>query len=200
MSEKKEKAVPAVPVPAPRLLGHYRQAVVPEIMKRFDLKNSWQVPRLLKIVVNMGVGQGKEDAKYFEQMKEDVTKITAQAPLVCRAKKSIAGFKIRKGQPIGLKVTLRRARMWEFLDRLNSITLPRIRDFRGLEPNAFDNGGNYNLGLSEHHIFTEIDLEKSPRAHGMNITFGLTKSPKEQSKATLELLGLPFKKPGAKGK
>lgn len=197
--EKAEK----VAAPAPRLRGHYREVVVPEVMKRFSLENIWQVPRLNKIVVNMGVGQGKEDAKYFDQMKEDMTKIVGQSPLVCRAKKSIAGFKIRKGQPIGLKVTLRHARMWEFLDRLNSIALPRIRDFRGLDNNAFDSNGSYNLGLTEHHIFIEIDLEKSPKAHGMNISFVMSRSPKEQTQATLQLLGMPFKKPvqaKAKGK
>ncbi|MBI2070886.1 MAG: 50S ribosomal protein L5 [Elusimicrobia bacterium] len=183
----------------PRLKALYKAVVVSEVMQRFSLKNIWQAPRLTKIVVNMGVGQGKEDVKYFDQMKEDLSLITGQLPDVRRAKKSIASFKVRQGQPIGLRVTLRGDRMWEFLDRLTTIALARIRDFRGLDGGAFDEGGNYNIGLREHHIFPEVSLERSPRAHGMNITIVTTADSTEQVRTTLELLGLPFRKQ-AKGK
>jgi large subunit ribosomal protein L5 len=148
----------------------------------------------------MGLGEGKADVKSVDHLREDLYAIAGQAPVACRAKKSIAGFKIRKGQNIGLKVTLRRARMWEFLDRLTSVALPRIRDFRGLDPKAFDANGSYNLGLREHHIFPEVNLEKSPRSHGLNVTFGLTRALPVRAQAVLELLGLPFRKPGTKGK
>lgn len=182
----------------PRLKTLYDDVILAELKKRFLLDNSWAVPKLEKIVVNMGVGQGKEDMKYFDQMKEDLSLLTGQAPAVRRAKKSIASFKTRQGQPIGLKVTLRSRRAWEFLDRLIAIALPRIRDFRGLDPNAFDGDGNYNLGLREHHIFPEVNSIKSPRTHGMNITFVTTAKDKEKSKAVLEMLGFPFRKTAAK--
>ncbi|MBI4064052.1 MAG: 50S ribosomal protein L5 [Elusimicrobia bacterium] len=184
----------------PRLKALYRQVVVEEVKKRHNLKNPLQVPRLQKIVVNMGVGQGKEDVKYFDRIKEDLALITGQAPDVRRAKKSIAGFKIRQGNPIGARVTLRGNRMWEFLDRLTSVALARIRDFRGLREDAFDEHGNYNLGLKEHHIFPEVDLEQSPRAHGMNITIATTGRDKPLNQTTLELLGLPFRKTTANKK
>lgn len=182
----------------PRLKTLYDDVILAELKKRFGLDNSWALPRLEKIVVNMGVGQGKEDIKYFDQMKEDLSLLTGQAPAVRRAKKSIASFKTRQGQPIGLKVTLRSHRAWEFLDRLIAVALPRIRDFRGLDPNAFDGDGNYNLGLREHHIFPEVNSIKSPRTHGMNITFVTTARDKEKSKAILEMLGFPFRKIAAK--
>ncbi|MEK6544844.1 MAG: 50S ribosomal protein L5 [Elusimicrobiota bacterium] len=178
----------------PRLEALYNEVVVPEIKKKFSLQNRWQVPRLMKIVVNMGVGQGKEDIKYFDQMKEDLGVITGQAPAVRRAKKSISTFKLRQGQPIGLCVTLRRQRMWEFLDRLHVMALPRIRDFRGLPLNAFDGQANYNMGVREHHIFPEVNLEKSPKAHGMNISFVTTGADRAHVRTMLELLGLPFRK------
>ncbi len=178
----------------PRLKTRYAEVIVVEMGKRLGVDNPWALPRLAKIVLNMGVGQGKEDIKYFDQMKEDLSLLTGQASETRRAKKSIAGFKIRKGQAIGLRCTLRGVRMWEFLDRLISIALPRIRDFRGLEPNAFDGDGNYNLGLREHHIFPEINVMKSPKAHGINITFVTTGRDKEQSRLLLELLGFPFRK------
>lgn len=178
----------------PRLKALCHEVVVAEMKKRLGVENPWALPRLSKAVVNMGVGEGKEDVKYFDQIKEDLSLITGQAPEVRRAKKSIAGFKIRQGQAIGLRCTLRGARMWEFLDRLVSVALPRIRDFRGLEPNAFDGDGNFNLGLREHHIFPEVNVMKSPKAHGLNITFVTTGRDKEQSKLFLELLGFPFRK------
>lgn len=178
----------------PRLQALYREVVIPEVMQKFSITNHWMVPRLTKIVVNAGVGQGKEDIKYFDQMKQDLSMITGQMPAICRAKKSIAGFKLRKGDPIGLRVTLRRARMWEFIDRLTGIALPRIRDFRGLSLNAFDGRANYNIGLKEHHIFPEINLEKSPRAHGLNISIVTSGKDREQVKMVLQLLGLPFER------
>ncbi|MEK7287257.1 MAG: 50S ribosomal protein L5 [Elusimicrobiota bacterium] len=178
----------------PRLKALYKGVVVEEVKKRFFLENIWQVPRLRKIVVNMGVGQGKEDVKYFDQMKEDLSFLTGQTPCVRRAKKSIATFKIRQGQAIGLKVTLRASRMWEFLDRLTNICLPRIRDFRGLATEAFDAQGNYNLGLKEHHIFPEVSLERSARAHGMNVTIVTSSTSAAHVLSVLELLGMPFRK------
>lgn len=178
----------------PRLKALYGQVITPELQKRFDVKNPWAVPRLSKIVVNMGVGQGKEDMKYFDQVKEDLSSLTGQMAETRRAKKSIAGFKLRQGQPIGLKVTLRGDRMWEFLDRLASMALPRIRDFRGLDTRGFDSHGHYNLGLREHHIFPEVSLDKTPKGHGLNVTFVITKADKARAQATLELLGLPFRK------
>ncbi|MBI4368823.1 MAG: 50S ribosomal protein L5 [Elusimicrobia bacterium] len=186
----------ATPNFVPRLKALYKAVVTQEVMRRHGLKNIWEVPRLQKIVVNMGVSQGKDDVKFFDQMKEDLSFITGQAPDVRRAKKSIAGFKIRQGQPIGLMVTLRREKMWEFLDRLLAISLARIRDFRGLEPRGFDRDGNYNLGLREHHIFPEVSLERSPKAHGLNITVTTTSRNPEQVKTVLELLGFPFRKAG----
>lgn len=179
----------------PRLKVIYRERLIGDLVKKLALTNVWQAPRLTKMVVNMGVGQGKDDMKYFDQLKEDLSFICAQLPAIRRAKKSIAGFKLRQGQPIGLMITLRRDRMWEFLDRLVSIALPRIRDFRGLDPKGFDHDGNYNFGLRDHHIFPEINLEKSLKSHGMNITFVIeTKEPKT-SQTLLEFLGLPFRKP-----
>ncbi|MBI4668444.1 MAG: 50S ribosomal protein L5 [Elusimicrobia bacterium] len=194
-----EKPTTAVPKDyIPRLKALYKAVAVEEIKKRFNLSNPWQAPRLQKIVINMGVGQGKEDVKYFDQIKEDLAQLAGQAPAVRRAKKSIAGFKIRQGQPIGLTVTLRGSRMWEFLDRMTTIALARIRDFRGLDPRAFDKQANYNLGIREHHIFPEVNLERSPRAHGMNITIVTSSKDWAQVQATLELLGLPFRKAGKK--
>lgn len=183
----------------PRLKALYHGVVVEEIRKKFSLSNVWKVPRLEKIVVNMGVGQGKEDVKYFDQMKDDLSRLTGQLPEVRRVKKSIATFKIRQGQPIGLRVTLRQTRMWEFLDRLTNVALPRIRDFRGLNTDAFDGLGNYNLGLREHHIFPEVSLERSPRAHGMNVTIVTSSTNTEHVRTLLELLGFPLRKT-ARGK
>src|SRR4051812_19219223 len=159
---------------APRMKATYLETVVPEMIKRFGLKNPMEVPRLVKVVVNMGVNDAKEDIKSMDAASSELASITGQKPQVRRAKKSISNFKLRQGMPIALRVTLRGARMYEFLDRFINTAIPRIRDFRGLDPRAFDGQGNYNLGLNEQHIFPEVDLEKSPKLRGFNVTIVTT--------------------------
>lgn len=178
----------------PRLLEKYRNEIVGQMMETFKLSNKLAVPRLEKIVVNMGVGEAAADVKIIEKAMEDLATITGQKPILRRAKKAIANFKIRAGQPIGCKVTLRRQQMYEFMDRLVNATMPRIRDFRGVPTTSFDKAGNYTLGLSEQGIFPEIEYDKIARAQGMDITFVIknTKS-KEQSQELLKLFGMPFK-------
>jgi large subunit ribosomal protein L5 len=171
--------------PEPRLKKTYQQAVVPELMKRLELKNPMEAPRLKKIVVNMGVSEARENAKAIDTAGEELG----------RAKKSISNFKLREGMPIGLRVTLRSARMWEFFDRLVNVAMPRLRDFQGLNPNnGFDGRGNYNLGLSDHFIFPEINLEKSEKARGMNITIVTSAKDDKAAREFLTLMGLPLKK------
>ncbi|MFH1723421.1 MAG: 50S ribosomal protein L5 [Elusimicrobiota bacterium] len=182
---------------APRLKRRYFEQVGPEIMKDAGLGNLFEVPRLMKIVVNMGVSEAKENIQALDSARDDLGQIVGQLPQVRRAKKSISNFKLREGMPIGLRVTLRGDRMYEFLDRLVSTAVPRIRDFRGLEPKGFDGMGNYNLGLREHHIFSEIDLEKSPKARGMNITFVTTAVTDKDALEFLGRMGMPFKKRAA---
>ncbi|MCX5703175.1 MAG: 50S ribosomal protein L5 [Candidatus Omnitrophica bacterium] len=179
---------------APRLLEKYRNEIVQQMAQAFNLKNKFALPRLEKIVVNMGVGEGAQDIKLLEKSMEELGSITGQKPLLRRAKKAISNFKIRQGSPVGCKVTLRRAMMYEFMDRLLNIALPRIRDFRGVSPDSFDEKGNYTLGLSEQNIFPEIEYDKMTRSQGMDITFVIknTKS-KEQAKELLRLFGMPFK-------
>ena len=178
----------------PTIYGKYKKEIVPALHKEFQYENVMQVPRLQKIVVNMGVKEGQEDVKLLEQLAVELGQITGQKALVCRAKKSIAGFKLRENSPIGLKVTLRRIRMYEFLDRLFNIAMPRIRDFRGYPVDSFDDRGNYTLGIQEQTIFPEVEFDKIKKVKGMNVTFVTTaKNPKE-AKRLLELLGLPFKK------
>jgi large subunit ribosomal protein L5 len=164
------------------------------MMEKFGYKNPMACPRFVKIVVNMGVSDAKENVKAIDVAAEELGAITGQKPVICRAKKSISNFKIRQGMPIGTKVTLRGERMYEFYDRLVSVSIPRIRDFQGLEPKAFDGNGNYNLGLVEQHIFLEIDLEKSDRARGLNVTIQTSAKKDEEARELLELLGFPFKK------
>jgi len=179
----------------PRLLEQYRKEIVPEMMKKFGLKNPMAVPKIEKIVVNMGVGEAIADVKIIEKAIEELGQITGQKPIMRRSKKAIANFKIKQNQPIGCKVTLRKAMMYEFMDRLISVAMPRIRDFRGVPPNSFDKGGNYTLGLTEQSIFAEIDFDKVTRVQGMDITFVIKNSKtKEQSQELLKLFGLPFKK------
>ena len=179
----------------PRLKTAYFQAVVPEVMKRFSLKNAYQVPRLKKIVVNIGVSEARENVKVMDIAAEELASITGQRPEVRRAKKSISNFKVRQGMPIGLRVTLRGDRMWEFLDRLISIAMPRIRDFQGLDPKkGFDGRGNYNLGLSEQYAFPEINLDKSDKSRGMNITLVTDADADDPAREFLTLMGMPFKK------
>jgi large subunit ribosomal protein L5 len=178
---------------SPRLKTRYREEIVPALTKEFSFGNPMQVPGLVKIVVNMGVGQAAKDSKLMDGAVRDLTLITGQKPLVQRARKSIAQFKLREGMPIGAKVTLRGDRMWEFLDRLLSIALPRIRDFRGLSPKQFDGRGNYTFGLTEQVMFHEIDQDKIDRVRGMDITVVTTATNDAEGRALLRHLGFPFK-------
>jgi large subunit ribosomal protein L5 len=178
----------------PRLLERYRNEIAPKMMEKFGYKNMLQVPRLEKIVINMGVGEAQPDIKILDRAMEELGLITGQKPIMRRSKKAIANFKIREGNPIGCKVTLRRIMMYEFLDRLISVSLPRIRDFRGVNPNSFDEVGNFSLGLTEQMIFPEIEYDKISRVQGMDITFVIRNSKaKEQSRELLVLFGIPFK-------
>jgi len=178
----------------PRLKKLYFQKVIPEMMKEFQLKNVMEVPRIEKIVINMGVGEAAQDPSYLEQAMEDLALITGQKPAVTKAKKSVSGFKVRKGMAIGCKVTLRGDRMYEFLDRLINIALPRVRDFRGLSRNSFDGQGNYTFGLSEQYVFPEIDLDKSTRTLGMDITIVTNTDDDELALALLEKFNFPFRR------
>jgi large subunit ribosomal protein L5 len=177
----------------PRLKEKYRTEVVPTIQERLGLTNVNEVPRLSKIVVNMGVGAASQDAKLLDAAIADLTIITGQKPVTTRAKKSIAGFKIRKGMPIGAKVTLRGDRMWEFMDRLLATALPRIRDFRGINPDSFDGRGNYSMGVDEQLIFPEIDYDKVDRTRGMDVTFVTTARTDEECRALLDAFAFPFR-------
>jgi len=178
----------------PRLKKKYQEEVIPALMKKFGYKNVMEVPKIEKIVVNMGVGEAVQNIKELENAMNDLALITGQKPSVRRAKRSEAGFKLRKGMPIGAKVTLRRDRMWDFLDRLISMALPRVRDFKGLSPKSFDGRGNYNFGLEEQTVFPEIDYDKVDKIRGMNITIVTTAETDEEAKALLEALGFPFRK------
>jgi large subunit ribosomal protein L5 len=177
----------------PRLKERYRAEIVPALRDQFKYGNPMQVPGLVKIVVNMGVGEAARDAKLIDGAVRDLTAITGQKPQVRRAKRSIAQFKLREGMPIGAKVTLRGDRMWEFLDRLLSIALPRIRDFRGLSPKQFDGRGNYTFGLVEQSMFHEIDQDRIDRVRGMDITVVTTATTDDEGRALLRKLGFPFK-------
>jgi len=175
-----------------RLLEKYRNEVVPQLVKEFGLTNPMQVPRLEKITCNIGVGEASRNAKLLETAMEQLALITGQRPIVRPARKSIAAFKIRAGMPVGVKVTLRRERMYEFLDRLISIALPRVRDFRGVSPNAFDGRGNYTLGIRDILIFPEVDYQKVEGTMGMNVTLTTTAPTDDQARALLAGLGMPF--------
>src|ERR687889_391989 len=177
----------------PRMLARYRDEIVPALQDEFGYENVMQIPRLTKIVVNMGVGEATRDAKLMDGAVRDLTAITGQKPAVVRARKSIAQFKLREGMPIGAKVTLRGDRMWEFLDRLVTVALPRIRDFRGLSPAQFDGNGNYTFGLTEQSMFHEIDVDKVDRQRGMDITVVTTATNDDEGRALLRALGFPFK-------
>lgn len=178
----------------PRLLQKYKEDIIPEMMKRFGYKNSLQVPSIQKIVLNMGVGASIEDIKILEQAMSELTTIAGQKPAMTRARKSIANFKIRKGLPVGCKVTLRGIRMYEFLDRLVNVALPRIRDFRGVPSTSFDQKGNYSFGLKEQTIFPEINVDKVSRAQGMDVIINIRSNSKEESCDLLKLFGMPFAK------
>jgi large subunit ribosomal protein L5 len=177
----------------PRLLVDYEEEVVPLLMERFEYKNRFQVPRLEKIVVNMGIGEGITNAKSVDAGARDLALITGQKPLIIKAKRSVAGFRLRTGMTIGCKVTLRGWRMYEFLDRLLSIALPRVRDFRGLPRGAFDGNGNYSTGVEEQLIFPEIEYDEIEKVRGMDITVVTTARTDEEGEALLEELGFPFK-------
>jgi large subunit ribosomal protein L5 len=178
----------------PRLKEFYQKNVVSKLKKQFNFKNAHQISKLTKIVIGIGLSEAKENIKVLDTATAELAAITGQKPLVCRAKRSISNFKIRQGMPIGIKVTLRNAIMYEFLDRLINIAIPRIRDFRGIEPNGCDGRGNFNLGLTEQYIFPEVNVEKSDKARGMNITVVTTAEKDEHAKALLEHFGMPFKK------
>jgi large subunit ribosomal protein L5 len=177
----------------PRLKTRYREEIVPALRSEFEIANIMQVPGLVKIVVNMGVGEAARDSKLIEGAIRDLTVITGQKPMVTKARKSIAQFKLREGMPIGAHVTLRGDRMWEFMDRLLSLALPRIRDFRGLSPQQFDGRGNYTFGLTEQVMFHEIDQDRVDRQRGMDITVVTTATDDDQGRALLKQLGFPFK-------
>lgn len=177
----------------PRLKNTYDEDVIPVMIQQFGLKNRLQVPRLEKVVLNMGVGEASREQKSFESAERELAVIAGQKPVITRAKKSIAGFKIRAGMPIGLKATLRGDRMWEFIDRFLSLAIPRMRDFRGLSRKAFDKEGNITIGIEEQLIFPEIEYDKIDKIRGMDITFVTSTRDKEQSEALLEKLGFPFK-------
>ena len=179
-------------VPA-RLKGRFQSEVIPALMKERGYTNPWQVPRLEKIVINMGVGEGRDNAKVLDFATADLRAISGQKPIITRAKKSIANFKLREGVPIGAKVTLRAARMYEFLDRLVNVALPRVRDFKGVSPKGFDGRGNYALGLSEQLIFPEIVYDKIDKVRGMDINIVTTARTDEDAKALLTHLGMPFR-------
>ena len=178
----------------PRMRQRYTSTVVPALSKQFSYKSSMEVPRLEKIVVNMGLGAAVQNGKIIEAAVTELGMLTGQKPVVTRAKKSISSFKLREGQAIGAMVTLRKERMWEFFDRLVSFALPRVRDFRGVSPRAFDGRGNYTLGIREQIVFPEIEYDKVDRIHGMNVSFVTTAKDDEQGRALLTELGMPFRK------
>lgn len=178
----------------PRLKAKYTQEVAPALMKKFGYENVMQIPKLEKITVNIGCGEARDNSKMVEAIANDLAKITGQKPVVTKARKSVANFKLREGQPVGAKVTLRSDRMWEFLDRLFNLALPRVRDFRGINPNGFDGRGNYAFGLKEQLIFPEIEYDKIDKIRGMDIVFTTTANTDEEAKELLTLLGAPFMK------
>lgn len=176
----------------PRLKEQYRAQVVPAMMEEYKYQSLMQVPRLEKIVVNIGLGEAMQDAKVLDAATEDLRTITGQQPLITRARKSIATYKLRAGRQIGAKVTLRGSRMWDFLDRLCNVALPRRRDFRGVSPNSFDGRGNYSLGLREQLVFAEVSYDKIDKIRGMEITLVTTAQTDEEGRGLLALLGMPF--------
>lgn len=176
-----------------RLRNLYKAKIVPELTKEFGYTTVMAVPKLQKIVISMGVGKATQDKKYIELARKDLATISGQMPVACKAKKSVSNFKVRQGQETGLKVTLRGDRMYEFLDRLINLAVPRVRDFRGLDPNSFDGRGNYSMGLGEQSVFPEINPAKVEFQQGMNITFGTTARTDEEARRLLSLFGMPFR-------
>jgi len=176
-----------------RLNSFYKEKIIPELMNQFKYSSIMQVPKITKITINMGLGEAVADKKILQSASADIEKITGQKPVITKARKSIAGFKIREGMPIGCKVTLRRERMYEFLDRLINVAIPRIRDFRGMNAKSFDGRGNYSLGIKEQIIFPEIDYDKIDAIRGMDITITTTAVTDEEGRALLKLFNFPFK-------
>ncbi|NTU52116.1 MAG: 50S ribosomal protein L5 [Chlorobiaceae bacterium] len=193
MTAKKVNVQQETPIPA-RLEVYYRETVVPKLMERFRYKSIMMVPRLEKISVNIGVGEAAQEPKLLETAMQELGQITGQKPQVRKAKKAISNFKLREGQAIGCRVTLRRKIMFEFMDRFVTVAVPRIRDFRGLSDTSFDGRGNYNAGIREQIIFPEIDIDKVPRINGMDISFVTSAKTDEEAYELLSLLGMPFKK------
>ncbi len=177
-----------------RLKDFYVKEAAPALLKKFSYKSVMQIPKLDKIVINVGAGEARENSKAIDAISADLAAITGQKPVVCRAKKSVANFKLREGMPIGVKVTLRGNKMYEFVDRLFNVALPRVRDFRGINPNSFDGRGNYNMGLKEQLIFPEIDFDKVDKVRGMDICFVTTAATDEEARELLTLMGAPFAK------
>ena len=178
----------------PRMQQKYRQEVVPQLMKQFGFTNALEVPRLMKVCLNMGLGDAVQTPKIIDAAVEEMSALCGQKPVVTRAKKAIATFKLREGMPIGVAVTLRSNRMWEFVDRLITLALPRVRDFRGTSPRAFDGRGNYTLGIREQIVFPEINYDKIDKIKGLSVTFGTTARTDEHGRALLAALGMPFRK------
>lgn len=177
-----------------RLKDEYVKSIAPALMKKFGYKSVMQIPKLDKIVINVGCGEAKDNEKVIDAITNDLMQITGQRPVPCKARKSVANFKIREGMTIGVKVTLRGDRMYEFMDRFFSMALPRVRDFRGISPNSFDGRGNYSVGIKEQLIFPEIEYDKIDKVRGMDIMFVTTAKTDEEAKALLELFGAPFEK------
>lgn len=192
---KKEAAVELAPISGePRLKTKYKEEVVPALMQKFGYKNVNQVPRLEKIIINMGVGEAKDNPKAMEGAVTDMTTISGQKPVIIKAKKSVANFKVREGMNIGVKVTLRATRMYCFADKLMNIALPRVRDFRGISAKSFDGRGNYALGIKEQLIFPEIEYDKIDKIRGMDVVFVTTANTDEEAKALLDMLGMPYER------
>jgi len=190
-------AAPPAPAPTPRLQERYQKEIVPALTKQLGRANPYSIPKLEKIVVSMGVSSSVTDKKFMEEAVSALAEITGQKPVRCKAKKSVAAFRVREGMDLGAKVTLRGRRMYEFLDRLISLALPRVRDFRGLKPNAFDGNGNYSLGLNEQLVFPELNPDKYTRVQGMNIAFICSSHSNDESRELLKNLGLPFQREGS---
>ena len=176
----------------PNLKAKYNAEIAPALMQKFGYKSTMEIPRIHKIVVNVGCGEARDNAKVLESVVNDLATITGQKPVITRAKKSVANFKLREGMPIGAKVTLRQDKMWEFMDRLFNVALPRVRDFRGINPNAFDGRGNYALGLKEQLIFPEIEYDKIDKIRGLDVVICTTAKTDEEAKELLTLIGAPF--------
>jgi large subunit ribosomal protein L5 len=196
MAKAATPSAPSAPAPTPRLQERYHKEIVPALAKQLGRTNPYSIPKLEKIVVSMGVSSSVTDKKLMEEAVNALAEITGQKPVRCKAKKSVAAFRVREGMDLGCKVTLRGRRMYEFLDRLISLALPRVRDFRGLKTNAFDGNGNYSLGLNEQLVFPELNPDKYTRVQGMNIAFICSSHSNDESRELLKYLGLPFQREG----